>query len=164
MATIPVYTAAGQPAGEIELAADVFGIEPHEALVHQAVRATLANQRQGTADTKTRGEVHHTTRKLFRQKGTGRARQGMKSAPHWKGGGVVFGPHPRDYRQSLNKKMRRKALLSVLSAKAQENAIRVIDAFTFTAPRTRDAAALLQALEIADKRVLVVTETLTAEV
>jgi large subunit ribosomal protein L4 len=164
MATIPVYTAAGKPAGEIELAADVFGIEPHEALVHQAVRATLANGRQGNADTKTRGEVHHTTRKLFRQKGTGRARQGMKSAPHWKGGGVVFGPHPRNFSQSLNKKMRRKALLSVLSAKAQENAIRVVDAFTFTAPKTREALALLQALEIAEQRVLVVVDVLAPEV
>jgi large subunit ribosomal protein L4 len=156
MATIPVFTAAGQQAGEMELAAEVFGIEPNQALVVQSVLATLAGRRQGTADTKTRGEVKHTTRKLFKQKGTGRARQGMKSAPHWKGGGVVFGPHPRDYSQSLPKKMRRKALLSALSAKIAAGGIIVLDEFPFEQPRTKVAVSTLTALGLADTKVLVV--------
>lgn len=158
MSTIPVYTLAGERAGELELAADVFGVEPNAALVHQAVVTTLANLRQGTADTKTRGEVHHTTRKAWRQKGTGRARQGMRSAPHWKGGGVVFGPHPRDYALSLPKKMRRKALLSALTTKAAEDGIRVIEAFDFTEAKTKAAVAALRALELQEKKVLVVLD------
>ncbi len=158
MATVPVFTPAGERAGEFELAAEVFGIEPNAALVHQSVVATLASQRQGTADTKTRGEVHHTTRKMYRQKGTGRARQGMRSAPHWKGGGVVFGPHPRDYRQDLPKKMRRKALLSALSSRVADDFIFVVEAFPFTAPKTNEAAGLIKALGLEGKKVLVVTE------
>jgi len=164
MATLPVYNTAGQAAGQIELADDVFGLEAHPALVHQAVVATLANRRQGTADTKTRGEVHHSTRKLYRQKGTGRARQGMKSAPHWKGGGIVFGPHPRDYSVSLPKKMRRKALLSALSSRIAEDAVIIVDRFMFTAPKTREAAAVLTALHILDKKVLVVLDEITDNV
>lgn len=164
MVTIPIYTATGQQAGEMELAADVFGIEPNEALVIQSVMATLAGRRQGTADTKTRGEVKHTTRKLFRQKGTGRARQGMKSAPHWKGGGVVFGPHPRDYAQALPKKMRRKALLSALTAKLLDGGILVIDQFTFAAPRTKDALTVLTALHVEESKVLVVLADPTPEI
>lgn len=158
MATIPVYSPAGERAGELELAADVFGLEPHMALMHQAVVTTLANMRQGTADTKTRGEVHHTTKKLFRQKGTGRARQGMKSAPHWKGGGVVFGPHPRDYSLALPKKMRRKALLSALSARANDEALLVVESLSFEKPQTRIAAALLETLGVANKKVLLVLD------
>jgi len=164
MATLPVYNTAGQAAGQIELADDVFGLEAHPALVHQAVVATLANRRQGTADTKTRGEVHHSTRKLYRQKGTGRARQGMKSAPHWKGGGIVFGPHPRDYSVSLPKKMRRKALLSALSSRIAEDAVIIVDRFMFTAPKTREAAAVLTASHILDKKVLVVLDEITDNV
>ncbi len=161
MPTIPVYTSTGEQSGEIELADDIFGIEPHMALMHQAVVTTLANRRQGSADTKTRAEVHHTTKKLFKQKGTGRARQGMRSAPHWKGGGVVFGPHPRDYSLSLPKKMRRKAILSALSVKTAGNAIVVVENFGLTAIKTRQAATLLQALKIEDRRVLVVLDEVT---
>lgn len=164
MATVPVYTPAGERAGEIELAAEVFGIEPSQALMHQAVVATLANMRQGTADTKTRGEVHHSTRKLYRQKGTGRARQGMRSAPHWKGGGIVFGPHPRDYSVSFPKKMRRKALLSALSAKAADGEMLVVDNLSFEQPKTKQAAAMLKALSLHDKKVLVVLDEFTPEV
>lgn len=156
MATVPVYNAAGQPAGELELAADVFGLEPNTALLHQAVVTTLANQRQGSADTKTRGEVKHTTRKLFRQKGTGRARQGMRSAPHWKGGGVVFGPHPRDYRLDLPKKMRRKALLCALSARVTDGVFTVVDDFGIQQGKTKEAIALLTALQLATTKKLVV--------
>lgn len=161
MPTIPVFTPAGEKSGEIELADDIFAIEPHIALMHQAVVAALANRRQGTADTKTRGEVHHTTKKLFKQKGTGRARQGMRSAPHWKGGGIVFGPHPRDYTQSLPKKMRRKAILSALSVKTAADAIVCVENFGLSAIKTRQAVALLQALNIQDKRVLVVLDEVT---
>ena len=156
MSTVPVYTLAGEPAGEMEVAASVFAAPVNEALIHQAVVMTLANRRQGTADTKTRGEVKHTTRKLYRQKGTGRARQGMSSAPHRRGGGIVFGPHPRDYSQSLPKKMRRAALLSALSVKAAEQTIFVVKDFAFTEPKTRQAAALLKALRLDEVKVMLV--------
>lgn len=158
MSTIPVYNLAGEPSGEFELAPKVFDAPINEALIHQSVVTTLANRRQGTADTKTRGEVSHTTRKLYRQKGTGRARQGMRSAPYYKGGGVVFGPHPRDYSRLLPKKMRRAALLSALTAKAgEEQGIVVVKEFAFSEPKTREAAALLKALKLDDsKRVLLV--------
>lgn len=163
MANVPVFTPAGERAGEIELAADVFGIEPSQALMHQAVVTTLANMRQGTADTKTRGEVHHSTRKMWRQKGTGRARQGMRSAPHWKGGGIVFGPHPRDYSKAFPKKMRRKALLSALSVKAAGEAIVVVESFGIDAPKTKNGVALLKALGLLDtKKVLIVLDEPTA--
>lgn len=156
MTTISIFTPAGAPAGELEIASDVFGIEPNNALMHQAVITTLANNRQGTADTKTRAEVHHTTKKLFRQKGTGRARQGMRSAPHWKGGGVAFGPHPRDYTLSLPKKMRRKALLSALSLKVAQAGITVVEDFGFTTIKTKNAINLLQALNLTEKKRLLV--------
>ncbi|MHB9023687.1 MAG: 50S ribosomal protein L4 [Armatimonadota bacterium] len=159
MASVPVYNTAGKQAGEVELADEVFAIEPNMALMHQAVVATLANGRQGSADTKTRSEVHHTTRKVWRQKGTGRARQGSRAAPHWKGGGVVFGPHPRDYSQSFPKKMKRKALLSALSARMVDEAFVVIEDFGFTEPKTKNALELLKALHLAEQRkVLVVLD------
>lgn len=164
MSTIPVYNLTGEKSGEFELATDIFGVPINEALIHQAVVSTLANRRQGTADTKTRGEVSHTTKKIYRQKGTGRARQGMRSAPHWKGGGVVFGPHPRDYTMSLPKKMRRAALLSALTSKANDNTIFVVDEFTFNQPKTRDAAALLKALNLDQLRVMVVVNEVQGNV
>jgi len=160
MSTIPVYNLAGEPSGEFELAPKVFEAPINEALIHQSVVTTLANRRQGTADTKTRGEVSHTTKKVYRQKGTGRARQGMRSAPHYKGGGVVFGPHPRDYSMSLPKKMRRAALLSALTVKANDNGILLVKQFAFEEAKTRHAAALLSALKISGKkRVLVVVRS-----
>lgn len=163
MATIPIFTPAGERAGEFELAAEVFGVEPNTSLMHQAVVTTLANLRQGTADTKTRGEVHHTTKKAWRQKGTGRARQGMRSAPHWKGGGVVFGPHPRDYSLSFPKKMRRKALLSALSVKAAADKIIVVEDFNIADAKTKQAIALLTALALLDSKLLVVFDQPTEE-
>ena len=164
MRQLPVYAIDGQQAGEIELADDVFAVEPNAALVHQAVVTTLANQRQGNADTKTRGEVSHTTRKLYRQKGTGRARQGMRAAPHWKGGGIAFGPHPRDYSLSLPKKMRRKALLSALSAKVADGQVIVVEALSFAQPKTKAATAVLQALRLDSLRVLLVLDELNESV
>ena len=140
---VPVYNQAGESVDQVELREDIFGIKPNKSVMHQALVRQLANARQGNADTKTRGEVSGGGRKPWRQKGTGRARQGSTRAPHWKGGGVVFGPHPRSYKQRMPKQMRRLALRSALSAKAAENQIRVIDAFTFAAPRTREVNTLL---------------------
>ncbi|MGB8643875.1 MAG: 50S ribosomal protein L4 [Anaerolineae bacterium] len=140
---VPVYNQAGEEIGQIELRSDIFGITPNKSVMHQALVRQLANQRQGTADTKTRGEVSGGGRKPWKQKGTGRARQGSTRAPHWKGGGVVFGPHPRSYEQRMPKKMRRLALKSALSVKAAEDQIRVIDAFSFEKPRTREMDELL---------------------
>ena len=156
MVNVHLFTSAGERAGQLELADEIFGIEPNTALMHQAVVTTLANMRQGTADTKTRGEINRTTKKAWRQKGTGRARQGSRSAPHWTGGGVVFGPHPRDYSKSFPKKMRRKALLSALSIKAAGEAILVVEEFTFSEAKTRQAVALLQALDLSDSRLLLI--------
>jgi large subunit ribosomal protein L4 len=164
MATVPVYMFNGEKSGELELNAEVFGLEPNEALIHQAVLSTLANRRQGTADTLTRGEVQHSTRKLYRQKGTGRARQGARCAPHMKGGGVVFGPHPRDYRQSLPKKMRRAALLSALSSKVAEGAVIVVDSFAINSPKTKDAVAFLKAINATKKKVMLVLDNPTPEI
>jgi large subunit ribosomal protein L4 len=127
----------------IELDDRVFGIKPNAAVVHQAVVAQEANARQGTHDTRTRGEVAGGGKKPYRQKGTGYARQGSKRAPHYKGGGIVFGPHPRSYAKALPRKMRRLALRSVLSSRAADEAITIVDAFGIDAPRTK---LLLEAL------------------
>lgn len=159
MVNVNLFTPAGERAGQLEIAEEIFGIEPNRALLHQAIVTTLANMRQGTADTKTRGEVCRTTKKAWRQKGTGRARQGSRSAPHWAGGGVVFGPHPRDYSKAFPKKMRRRALLSALSVKAADDAIFVVEEFAFTAGKTKLAISLMKSMEIADRRsVLVVLD------
>ncbi len=143
---VPVFNQAGEQIDQVELREDIFGIEPNKSVMHQALVRQLANARQGTAETKTRGRVSGGGRKPWRQKGTGRARQGSIRAPHWKGGGVVFGPHPRSYDQRMPKKMRRLALKSALSAKASENQIRVIDAFNLEAPRTREVDRILGSL------------------
>ncbi len=145
---VPVFNQAGEQIDQVELRDDIFGIEPNKSVMHQALVHQLANARQGTADTKTRGEVSGGGRKPWKQKGTGRARQGSTRAPHWKGGGVVFGPHPRSYEQRMPKKMRRLAIRSALAAKAAEQQIRIIDAFNLAAPRTRDLDALLGNLNV----------------
>jgi large subunit ribosomal protein L4 len=145
---VPVFNQAGEQIDQIELRDDIFGVEPNESVMHQALVRQLANARQGTADTKTRGEVSGGGRKPWKQKGTGRARQGSNRAPHWKGGGVVFGPHPRSYEQRMPKKMRRLALRSALSAKAAEQRIRIVDAFNLEAPRTREVDAILGNLNV----------------
>src|SRR5579872_896472 len=121
----------------IDLDDRVFAIEPNQAVVHQAVVAQEANARQGTHDTRTRGEVAGGGKKPYRQKGTGYARQGSRRAPHYKGGGVVFGPHPRSYEKAMPRKMRRLALRSVLSSRAAESALTVVDAFTIETPKTK---------------------------
>ena len=141
-----VYTMAGAQTGEVELAESVFGIEPNEAAVHAVVTNHLANCRQGTQSSLTRAEVSGGGIKPWRQKGTGHARQGSTRAPQWTHGGVVFAPKPRSYRYTLNKKLRRLAMKSALSAKAAEGSIIVIDQITVEAPKTKVIVSMLSAV------------------
>lgn len=145
---LPVYNLEGEVVEHIELSDDVFGQPINEALIHQAVVRQQANLRVGTASTKTRGEVAGSTRKLYRQKGTGRARHGSIKAPIFRGGGIVFGPHPRDYRQAMPKKMRRQALRSALSAKVAAQRLVLLDHLEFTQPRTKQMVGLLERLAV----------------
>jgi large subunit ribosomal protein L4 len=155
-----LYDRTGATVGSVELNEVLFAAPVNEAVLHQAVVAQLAGRRLGTSNTLTRGMVRGGGRKPYRQKGTGRARQGSRVAPHYRGGGVVFGPHPRSYDQKLPKKMRRLALRSALSAKFTDDAIRVIDNFGMDAePKTRAFVGILEALGAGDghaRRVLVV--------
>src|SRR6187399_3539160 len=124
-----LYDKTGKSVGSVELSDELFAAPVNTAVLHQVVTAQLAGRRTGTADTKTRGEVRGGGRKPYRQKGTGRARQGSRVAPHYRGGGTVFGPHPRSYEQKLPKKMRRIALRGALTAKLGDEAIRILDTF-----------------------------------
>ena len=151
-----VFNMAGEQVGEIELSEAVFGVAPNESGVHDVVKNHLANMRQGTQSALTRAEVSGGGRKPWRQKGTGRARQGSTRAPQWTHGGIVFAPKPRDYSYTLNKKTRRLALKSVLSAKASEQNIVVIDSITMEAPKTKEFAAFLAKVGC-DCKTLVVT-------
>ena len=150
-----VYDMSGKQVGEIELSAAVFGVEPNQAVVHDVVKNHLANRRQGTQSALTRAEVSGGGRKPWRQKGTGRARQGSTRAPQWTHGGVVFAPKMRDYSYTLNKKSRRLALKSVLSAKAAELNIVVIDAIKMDAPKTAEFAKFLNAVGVSGKALVV---------
>lgn len=150
MAKVGVYDWQGNQTGEIDLPDEVFGVAVNEALIHQAAVMYAANRRQGTADTKTRAEVSGGGRKPWRQKGTGRARQGSIRAPQWRGGGVVFGPHPRSYRQDLPKKARKAALRSALSAKLQSGQVVVIEDVPLKEPKTREVAGALERLQAAE--------------
>ena len=163
MANAKLLNMAGQQIGEIELSDAIFGIEPNMPVVHDVVKNHLANCRQGTQSALTRAEVSGGGRKTWRQKGTGRARQGSTRAPQWTHGGIVFAPKPRDYSYTLNKKSRRLALKSVLSAKAAETAIIVIDEIKMDAPKTAKFAAFLNAVGATGKT-LVVTATPDANV
>ena len=158
MATIDIKTAEGKKASTAELADSVFGIEPNIPVVHQVVRMQRASWRAGTHNTKTRGQVRGGGKKPWRQKGTGRARQGTIRAPHWRGGGVVFGPHPRDYSFKVNKKEIKLAIRSALSAKLADGQLIVVDKFDFEKPRTKDAVAVLKALEVEGRCTIVVTD------
>ena len=151
-----VYNMSGELVGEIELSEAVFGVTPNESVVQDVVKNHLANKRQGTQSALTRAEVSGGGRKPWRQKGTGRARQGSTRAPQWTHGGIVFAPKPRDYSYTLNKKAKRLALKSALSAKAAEAAIVVIDCIKMDAPKTKEFAAFLAAVG-AEKKPLVVT-------
>jgi large subunit ribosomal protein L4 len=162
MPKVGVHNMAGEQVGEIELVAAVFETEPNVPLMHQAVVAEQANARQGTSDTRTRGEVRGGGAKPFRQKGTGRARQGSSRAPIHPHGGVAFGPHPRSYRQALPKKMRRGALRSALSARMADGAVAIIDEVTLDRISTKDMAAFLNRFE-AFGRTVVVVESISEE-
>ena len=151
-----VYDMSGKLVGEIELSEAVFGVTPNQSVVHDVVKNHLANVRQGTQSSLTRAEVSGGGRKPWRQKGTGRARQGSTRAPQWTHGGIVFAPKPRDYSYTLNKKARRLALKSVLSAKVAETALVVIDSIKMDAPKTKEFAAFLSAVGC-DCKTLVVT-------
>ena len=156
MAKIDVKTAEGKKASTAELADSVFGIEPNIPVMHQVVRAQRASWRQGTHDTKTRGQVRGGGKKPWRQKGTGRARQGTIRAPQWAGGGTVFGPHPRSYAFRVNNKEVKLALRSALSAKLADEELFVVDSFGFEAPKTKDAKACLEALNVSGRTTIVV--------
>jgi large subunit ribosomal protein L4 len=158
MATVEVKDMKGKKVGTAELSATVFGVTPNTHAVHLVVRSQLAARRQGTHNTKTRGQISGGGAKPFRQKGTGRARAGTTRAPQWTGGGVVFGPHPRNYGFRVPNKVVKLAMRSVLSAKAAEGDLRVVDAFSFEAPSTKTAAATLSALDVVG-RVTVVVDT-----
>jgi large subunit ribosomal protein L4 len=153
-----VYNMSGELVGEIELSEAVFGITPNQAVVHDVVKNHLANKRQGTQSALTRAEVSGGGRKPWRQKGTGRARQGSTRAPQWTHGGIVFAPKPRDYSYTLNKKSRRLALKSVLSAKAQESNLIVIDSIKMEAPKTAEFAKFLKAVGAEGKALVVTAE------
>jgi large subunit ribosomal protein L4 len=155
---ISVYNNAGQEIDKIEVDEAIFGVQPNEAVVHQALLRQLANSRQGTADTKTRREVSGSSRKLYRQKHTGMARAGNRRSPLRRGGGIIFGPHPRSYRQAMPKKMRRLAIRSILSAKVAGEELKVIDSFGLEEPKTRQMAQVLQALGIGSSALLVTAE------
>jgi large subunit ribosomal protein L4 len=141
-----VFDVSGNAVGEVELADSVFGIEPNVPVMHQAFVRQMANARLGTHDTKTRGEVRGGGRKPWRQKGTGRARQGSIRSPQWRGGGVVWGPHPRKYTQDMPKKMRRLAIRSVLSVKQGDGQIVIVDDMASVEPRTREMKQVLTRL------------------
>ena len=150
-----LYDRAGKDLGSIELSDELFAAPVNAAVLHQVVTAQLAGRRIGTHDTRTRGEIRGGGKKPYRQKGTGRARQGTRTAPHYRGGGAVFGPHPRSYEQRLPRKMKRLALRGALTAKYGDEAIKVIDSFGLEQIRTKDLVGVLGALET-QGRVLVV--------
>jgi large subunit ribosomal protein L4 len=156
MASITLKTAAGKDAGNLDLDASVFGVQPNVPLMHQVVTAQLAARRSGTQSTKTRAEVRGGGKKPFKQKGTGNARQGSTRSPHMSGGGVAHGPKPRKYDQKTPKKMIKAALRSALSDRAADGKIIVIDSWSFTAPKTKDAKLVLSALGIEGKALVVV--------
>jgi large subunit ribosomal protein L4 len=156
MPTTTLYSSAGKAIGEVELPDELFSAPVNEAVLHQAVTAQLAGRHLGTHDTKRRGEVSGTGKKPYKQKGTGRARQGSRRAPHFSGGGVVFGPHPRSYVQRLPRQMRRLALCGALTAKLDDDAVRVVDGFGLDEPRTRTLVGVLEALGRSAGKVLIV--------
>ena len=153
-----IYNMAGEKVGEYALSEAVFGVEPNAAVLHASVKNYLANQRQGTQSALTKGEVSYTTKKPWRQKGTGHARQGSTRAPQWTHGGIVFAPKPRDYSYVLNKKVKRLALKSVLSAKLAEGQMVVIDSIKMDAIKTADFRKFLTAVGVDGKAVVVTPE------
>lgn len=161
--SVDMYSVKGTKAGTVSLPNEIFGAKVNAVLMSQAVRVYLANQRRGTASTKTRGEVDLTTAKWYRQKGTGRARHGAKSAPIFVHGGVAHGPKPRDYSLSMPQKMRQKALLSSLTKKLADGHIIVVDGFEALEAKTKNMVAFLKAVALAEKTVLFVTPPVSVE-
>ena len=158
MPKIDVYDIEGKKVKTIELKEEVFGIEPNEAIVHSVLVNYLANQRQGTQSTKTRAEVSGGGRKPWRQKGTGRARQGSIRAPHWVGGGVALGPKPRSYNYTVNKKEKRLAIKSMLSSKVLENELVVVENLPLKEIKTKEMARILNNLKVEGKAVILLPE------
>ena len=156
---VPVYNIKGEIVDHLELKEEVFGVPPNPGVVHQAVVRQLANARLGTASTKTRGQVSGGGRKPYRQKGPGRARRGSSRSPLLRGGGIVFGPHPRSYRQAMPKKMRRLALRSVLSSKVAEGEMIVVDELALNEPKTKEMANILANLGINSSTLIVTAES-----
>ena len=156
MANIEVKDAAGKKVKDLELAAGVFDIEPNMAVMHEVVTAQRASWRQGTSNTLTRGQVRGGGKKPWRQKGTGRARQGTIRAPHWTGGGVVFGPHPRSYAKKVNAKVVKLAMRSALSAKLADGELTIVENLEFEKPSTKQAKAMLAAWGLEGRTMLVI--------
>jgi len=155
---VPVYNLAGEEVRQIEISDMVFAVPFNEAVVHQVMVSQRANARQGTASTKTRSQVSGTTGKMYRQKGTGNARAGSRRSPLRRGGGITFGPHPRSYRQAIPKKIRRLALRCVLSAKAGDGELKVLEEFDFTEPKTKKMIGVLSALGVGSSALIVTSE------
>ncbi len=155
---VSVRNMAGETVKEMELNDAIFGIEPHQVVMHQAVVRQQANARLGTVDTKTRSEVSGGGRKPWKQKHTGRARQGSTRSPIWRHGGVVFGPHPRSYTQRMPRKMRRLALRSALSVKAAEGNLVLLDDLAMPAPKTRDMLVMLDSLQVPSSALILLPE------
>ena len=158
-----LYNMAGEQVGEVELSEAVIGIEPNEVVLHAAVKNHLANRRQGTQSALTKGEVSYSTIKPWRQKGTGRARAGYKGSPVWTHGGVAFAPKPRSYRYTINRKEKRLALKSALSAKAAESRILVVDGLAFDEIKTKACASFLEKLGV-DGKAMIITENVNENV
>ena len=158
-----LYNMAGEVVGEVELSDAVFGIEPNEVVLHAAIKNHLANRRQGTQSALTKGEVSYSTIKPWRQKGTGRARAGYKGSPVWYHGGVAFAPKPRSYRYTINRKEKRLALKSALSAKAAESRILVVDGLAFDEIKTKACASFLEKLGV-DGKAMIITENVNENV
>ena len=158
MPTAVLYNMQGKKVGDVELSAAIFGAEVNKTVLHESVVNYLANQRQGTQSTKTRTEVAGGGAKPFRQKGTGRARQGSTRAPQWIKGGVALGPKPRDYSYTINKKVKKLAMVSALSAKAQDECVMVIDNLSMDEIKTKTIADMLKAMGVAEKALIVTNE------
>ena len=158
MEKVSVLNIKGEKVKDITLSETVWTSEPNDAVLYDAITLARNNQRQGTADTKTRSEVSGGGKKPWRQKGTGRARQGSTRAPHWPGGGVVFGPHPRSYAKKMNRKERRLALKSALAYKLLESEMIVVDNFALESGKTKEALSILKSLNVSDKILIVVDE------
>lgn len=158
MEKMKVLNTKGEKVSDVKLNETVWAIEPNDTVLYDAITLTRNAERQGTADTKTRSEVSGGGRKPWKQKGTGRARQGSTRAPHWPGGGIVFGPHPRSYSKKMNKKERRLALKSALTYKARENGIVVVENIELSSSKTKDFIKLLEDLKVTGKTLIVVKE------